>query len=108
MPDAATHISVEVAYALPTQQKVFTLRVENGTSAAGAVALVVAQLPEGLPTDDLGVFGRRVSADQVLEEGDRVELYRPLTADPKMVRRELARLGKSMGKKQKSTATDTA
>ncbi len=68
-----------------------------------AVAGVADRLPALVATDDLGIFGRRVAADYVLSEGDRVELYRPLKADPKTVRRELARLGKSMGAKRRDT-----
>ena len=59
---------------------------------------------EGLVAADhtLGVFGKRVKPDHVLGSGDRVEIYRPLKADPKIVRREMAALGKTMGnKKQK-------
>lgn len=106
MSEPTDEITVEVIYALPAEQRVFTLRVKVGTTAAEAVAQIAGQLPAGLATDDLGVFGRRVSTDHQLHEGDRVELYRPLTADPKMVRRELARLGKSMGKKQKPSTPD--
>ncbi|MFK8016797.1 MAG: RnfH family protein [Gammaproteobacteria bacterium] len=106
MSDAAVLINVEVAYALPATQQTFALRVALGTTAGAAVEHIAAQLPEAYPTDDLGVFGRRVKPDQVLEEGDRVELYRPLTADPKTVRRELALLGKSMGKKQKNVQSE--
>lgn len=95
MPESL--LSIEVAYALPEEQAIFALRVAPGTTAAQAVAQVADRLPAETVTDDLGIFGRRIKADQPLREGDRVELYRPLTADPKVVRRELARMGKSMG-----------
>ena len=49
----------------------------------------------------LGVFAQKVTLDTLLEDGDRVEIYRPLTADPKEVRRQLALLGKTMGSKPK-------
>jgi len=47
----------------------------------------------------IGVYADKIELDYLLEEGDRVEIYRPLTADPKEVRRQLALLGKTMGKK---------
>jgi len=47
----------------------------------------------------VGIYAKKVSLDTLLEEGDRVEIYRPLTADPKEVRRQLALIGKSMGKR---------
>jgi hypothetical protein len=48
----------------------------------------------------LGVFGRSVAHDRTLRDGDRVEVYRPLTADPKEVRRSLAAQGRSMGRRR--------
>lgn len=54
----------------------------------------------GLDTSRIGIFGEQVEPDRLLEDGDRVEIYRPLTADPKEVRRELARQGKSMGRRR--------
>ncbi len=90
-------LAIEVAFALPDEQVIYPLRVPPGTTAAQAVAQIAQRLPAGTVMDDLGIFGRRVKPDQQLREGDRVELYRPLKADPKVVRRELARLGKSMG-----------
>jgi len=47
----------------------------------------------------IGVFSQKVAHDYLLEEGDRLEIYRPLTADPKEVRRQLALIGKTMKKK---------
>lgn len=43
-----------------------------------------------------GVYSQRVDQNYLLQQGDRLEVYRPLTADPKQVRRELAKLGKTM------------
>lgn len=85
-------IDIEVAWALPEQQTIVALRVPAGCTAAQAVAYLEQPVPAGLGADDLGVFGRRVTPEHVLRDGDRVELYRPLTADPKDIRRELARL----------------
>jgi putative ubiquitin-RnfH superfamily antitoxin RatB of RatAB toxin-antitoxin module len=78
-------IAIEVARAFPDRQEVLALSVPRGTTAAGAVAL--AGWP---PASALGVFSRRVHDDHVLADGDRVEVYRPLTLDPKEARRRRA------------------
>jgi putative ubiquitin-RnfH superfamily antitoxin RatB of RatAB toxin-antitoxin module len=48
---------------------------------------------------NIGIYSRKVDVEHLMEEGDRLEIYRDLTADPKEVRRQLALIGKSMGKK---------
>lgn len=86
-------IDVEVAYAKPSQQRLRQLQVAHGTTVAEAVRQsgILEDCPE-IPWPDvaLGIFSRKVSADQVLEEGQRVEIYRPLIADPKARRRARA------------------
>ncbi|MGM0475564.1 MAG: RnfH family protein [Pseudomonadota bacterium] len=95
-------ITVEVAYALPKQQVLLSLDVEEGTTAREAVELsgILEQFPDiDLDGENkLGVFGKLVKADQVLRRGDRVEINRPLIADPKEVRRQRAAEGKKTGK----------
>lgn len=88
-------LAVEVAYAGPEGQGVVALVVPPGTTAWQAVERAVAQLPEGVAPDPsrLGIFSKKVAADRVLEEGDRVELYRPLTLDPMEARRRRAKGG---------------
>jgi putative ubiquitin-RnfH superfamily antitoxin RatB of RatAB toxin-antitoxin module len=96
-------IEVEVAWATPARQLIVPLAVPAGTTAAEAVRLSGIEQTvgeEGLAERPLGVFGKRVKPDRVLVEGDRVEIYRPLKADPKVVRRELAAMGKTMGSKR--------
>lgn len=95
-------IAIEVAAATPDRQVVIALMVPEGTTVAQAVAL--ADLPGRLPgleidEDRLGVFGKRRRPDEVVKAGDRVEVYRPLTADPKEIRRQLAELARA-GKKR--------
>lgn len=93
-------IVVEVAYALPDRQALLPLQVARGTSAREAVELsgILELFPEiDLDQHRVGVFGRLCMLDRVLEPGDRVEIYRPLLADPKEVRRRLAAEGRSMG-----------
>lgn len=91
-------ISVEVVYALPAKQHIARLAVPEGTTAREAVDR--ANMParfDGLVIDDqtkLGIFGKAVAQHRVLAEGDRVEIYRPLVADPKEARRARAQRAK--------------
>jgi putative ubiquitin-RnfH superfamily antitoxin RatB of RatAB toxin-antitoxin module len=86
-------IKVEVAYATPEKQLIVALEVAPGTTARQAVLAsgIAAQFP-GLDaaTVKLGIFGKAVADDALLRAQDRVELYRPLLADPKEVRRRRA------------------
>jgi len=87
----AETIRVEVAYALPEKQKIFTLNVPAGTTMLEAVNLspVQAEFPDlNLAEAKFGIFGKAVRAPdtEVLREGDRVEIYRPLIIDPKQAR----------------------
>ena len=93
-------IAVEVAYALPHQQKIISLLVEPGTSALQAVERsgIVKFFPEiDIASAKLGIFGQALggkgldsAASHVLQQGDRVEIYRPLIVDPKDARRKRA------------------
>ncbi|MEE4638217.1 MAG: RnfH family protein [Wenzhouxiangella sp.] len=88
-------LQVEVAAALPDRQVVIPLSVPVGTTAGEAIAsaAVTSRLP-GFEIDQqrIGIFGRRCRPEHELTDGDRVELYRPLKADPKEIRRQLAEL----------------
>ena len=84
---------VEVTYALPEEQMLITLDVKPGTTAEQAVKLsgVLERFTEiDLTKNKLGIFGKTTKADQVLRDKDRVEIYRPLIADPKESRRKRA------------------
>ena len=86
-------IRVEVAYALPDRQSIVPLTVPVGTTAlAAAQQSGLSDQYEGLSIEDakLGIFGKAVAAKHVLQAGDRVEIYRPLVADPKEVRKARA------------------
>ncbi|QBM19160.1 protein RnfH [Marinobacter sp. JH2] len=82
---------VEVAYARSDKQQILEVAVPEGTTALEAVKVsgIVDVFPEINPDEiDMGIFGKVVKkpASQVLNEGDRVELYRPLIIDPKQAR----------------------
>lgn len=94
-------IRVEVAYALPERQLVVPVEVPTGTTALEAVRLsgIEEQFREiDLETNRLGVFGKLCAPDRILAAGDRVEIYRPLKADPKARRRERAAEGGTIGR----------
>ncbi len=94
-------IPVEVAYALPAQQIIFKLQVEEGVSVEQGIMAsgILQKFPEiNLAQNKIGIFGKLVKPDTVLRERDRVEIYRPLFADPKEVRRQRATEGKAMKK----------
>lgn len=87
-------IKVEVAYALPHKQKIIALDVEEGTTALQAVAdSGIANEFDNIDikNDSMGVFGKAIKPGEYqLKAGDRVEIYRPLIADPKAVRKARA------------------
>ncbi len=93
-------IPVEVAFALPDKQKIIRLLVEPGTTAYVAVCkskmtdyfpdLDIENAKLGLFGQALGTKGLKPAKEYVLNEGDRVEIYRPLISDPKEVRRRRA------------------
>ena len=94
-------INVEVAYALPEKQIIRAVNVDVGTTAGAAIVQsgIMMDFPElELEEAKVGVFGKATAMTTVLNEGDRVEIYRPLIADPKEVRRKRAAEGKKMKK----------
>lgn len=67
------------------------LQVEEGCTVVQALqrsGLLADMSPEQVHAAELGVWGRKASPHQVLRANDRVEIYRPLTVDPKVARRE--------------------
>ncbi len=87
---------IEVAYATQEKQKIVEYAVEQGTSTREAVkqSNIGQFFPEiDLDNCDLGIFGKVVRSDYELLDGDRIEIYRPLIADPKEVRRQRAEQG---------------
>ena len=87
-------LRIEIAYAEPQRAVVKTLCLPPGSRVADALRLAALD-PDftgiDLANSPLGIFGRPTRADQALKEGDRLEIYRPLAADPKLARRARAR-----------------
>jgi len=95
-------IEIEVAYALPEKQFLEHLNVPNGTSVAQAVRLsrICNEFSEiQLNDKNLGVFGKLVKSEAILRNHDRIEIYRPITVDPKEKRRERVKKTTSSNKK---------
>jgi len=91
--DKQSIIHVEVVLAMPDRQELRSIEMTAGSTVTEAIMKSgLPDLFEGfeLDLDKVGIFGNKVSADQMLQHGDRVEIYRPLVADPKEVRRQRA------------------
>jgi putative ubiquitin-RnfH superfamily antitoxin RatB of RatAB toxin-antitoxin module len=95
--DNADKIPVEVAYALPERQVIVVVDVAAGATLEEAVRAsgILEQYPDiDLTKNKVGVFGKLGEPGDPLHAGDRVEIYRPLIADPKQVRKQRAAEGK--------------
>jgi putative ubiquitin-RnfH superfamily antitoxin RatB of RatAB toxin-antitoxin module len=94
-------INIEVVYALPHEQVLLKLEVPEKSTIIDALRLsgLLEKYPEiNVEKGKFGLFGKLSKTDVVLREKDRVEIYRPLLADPKEVRRKRAEEGKVMKK----------
>ncbi|WP_050899361.1 RnfH family protein [Oceanimonas sp. GK1] len=103
---AVNLIQVEVVYALPAKQTVLTLRVAPDACVREIIEQsgILRQFPEiDLEQNAVGIFSRQVKLDQTVFDGDRIEIYRPLLADPKEIRRRRAEQAKEEGRADKVT-----
>ncbi|MCW8935903.1 MAG: RnfH family protein [Gammaproteobacteria bacterium] len=94
-------IKVEVAFAREDKQQILELMVNQGTTLEQAIEQsgIMTLFPEiDLNVNKVGIFGKLGKKTAELKEGDRVEIYRPLIADPKEVRRKREADGKKMKK----------
>lgn len=94
-------MTIEVAYALPDRQVVIELRVARGTTLEQAIELsgILDQFADiDLEKNRVGIFGRLAQRSDELQPGDRVEIYRPLVADPREIRKQRAAKGKATKK----------
>lgn len=93
----AENMSVEVAYAAPERQVIIEVTVDRGATLMQAIELsgILQQFEEiDLGRNKVGIFGKLAELSGELQPGDRVEIYRPLIADPKEVRKQRAAQGK--------------
>lgn len=96
-------LQVEVAYARPDKQKLMAITLPLGATIEDAVhrSGMLRHFPEiNLAVNPVGIFGKLAKLDTRLRNGDRVEIYRPLVADPKEMRRQRALQGKKIKAKE--------
>ena len=94
-------MTVEVVYALPKEQTLLSFKAEEGIRVKDAIIQsgILEQYPElDIEKMDVGIFGKRTAMKTLLRDKDRVEIYRPLLADPKEIRKRRAAEGKRMAK----------
>lgn len=99
-------ITIEVAYALPHKQSLLTVTVPAAASVEQAIRLsgILDLYPElDLATQKVGIWSRPVKLADPVKAGDRIELYRPLIADPKELRRKRAEKAKQEGRANQVT-----
>ncbi len=90
-------ITVEVAYASEQEQVLIPVVITSGSTVADVITAsgLLQQFPElDLQGNVVGIFSKRVKLHDVVQSGDRVEIYRPLKIDPKQARRERAQTNK--------------
>ncbi len=99
-------LKIEVAYALPDEQSLLTLHVAPGTDIQTCIEQsgILRRHPEiDLNTNKVGIWSRTRKLNDEIRDGDRIEIYRPLIADPKDVRRRRAEKAKEEGRANKIT-----
>lgn len=102
------NISVEVVYALPNRQEIIPVQVPAGVTVREVIEKsgILVRCPEiDLATNKLGIYAKPVKGDAVVRDRDRIEIYRPLIADPKLVRKKRAEEGKALKKGGGESAT---
>ncbi|MDX7989144.1 RnfH family protein [Xenorhabdus sp. 12] len=93
-----SEINIEVVYALPERQYLFNVKLSQGATVEQAIiasGLLALRNDIDLTKNKIGIYSRPAKLSDILEEGDRVEIYRPLIADPKELRRKRAERAKN-------------
>jgi len=99
-------ISIEVAYALPDRQTLLSVNVKPDVTVEEAIEIsgILSQHPDiDLANNKVGIWSKTCKLSQVIKSGDRIEIYRPLIADPKEVRKRRAEKAKLEGRADKVT-----
>lgn len=95
-------IEVEVAYALPEQQFVIPVTVKADVTIEQVIqqsGILQKRREIDLAVNRVGIFGRMMKLTDTVNDGDRIEIYRPLKADPKEIRRRRAAEQAKLAKK---------
>lgn len=104
MSDNLAHI--EVAYGVATKQSLVSITVPQGTTVEEAIkaSKILDEYPDiDLSKNKVGIWSRVVKLTDTVKEGDRIEIYRPLIADPKEIRKRRAEKAKEEGRADKVT-----
>lgn len=106
----ANMITIEVVYGLLHEQSLLRFEVEEGVAIKEAIMQsgILEKYPEiDIETVKVGIFGKMKKMAEVLREKDRIEIYRPLIADPKEVRKKRAAEGKKLKKGGSTSSAST-
>lgn len=98
--------SIEVAYATPEKQVLLEVVIEHNTTVEQAIMAsgIISRFPEiDLAVQKVGIWNRTCKLSDLPQKGDRIEIYRPLIADPKEARRLRAEKAKEEGRANKIT-----
>ena len=109
MKDESDVINVEVVYALPHEQRVFSLTVDKNQTVEEIIKAsgVLKIYPEiDLAVNRVGVYSRLIKLNATVRERDRIEIYRPLLADPKEIRRKRAEQAKAANQQKQATTKE--
>ncbi|WP_395342869.1 RnfH family protein [Ningiella sp. W23] len=101
-----SQLTIEIAYALPEKQSLMRVAVPDGTTVQKAIeqsGLLSLYQEIDLSVNKVGIWNKVCKVDAVVSEGDRIEIYRPLIADPKEVRKLRAQKAKEEGRANKVT-----
>ncbi|MFT5281413.1 MAG: putative ubiquitin-RnfH superfamily antitoxin RatB of RatAB toxin-antitoxin module [Kangiellaceae bacterium] len=102
----STNIAIEITYALPAKQTLLSLQVAPNTTIEEAIEQSgILQLHSDINLDEnkVGIWYKTTKLSTLLKTGDRIEIYRPMTADPKEVRKLRALKAKEEGRANKIT-----
>jgi len=103
--ETTSHITIEVAYALPNEQVILSLEVASDCSVEDAIKRsgILESYPQiDISTDKVGIFGKMCKLNATLRNKDRIEIYRKLIADPKESRRQKAEMERKSAEKEKA------
>lgn len=103
---AGNVLNIEVVYGTPTQQELLSFTVNEGVTVEQAIleSNIIESFPEiDLKINKVGIWNRAAKLVDIVKDLDRIEIYRPLLADPKEVRKRRAEKAKAEGRADKVT-----
>ncbi|EMT6577631.1 RnfH family protein [Providencia rettgeri] len=97
-----SEVNIEVTYALPEKQFLLSVKVKEGATIEEAIlasGILALRDDIDLKKNKIGIYSRPAKLTDLVQDGDRVEIYRPLIADPKELRRKRAEKSKEVKNK---------